>query len=54
VVLPEAGNPQTMINLGPVADLSINRLSLMDGLQCREFSRRKMTDFKLTHYRATT
>jgi hypothetical protein len=28
-----------MINLGPVPDLSIRRLSLMNGLLVREFSR---------------
>ncbi len=41
VVLPEAGNPHTMINLGPVADLSIGRLSPINGLLVPEFSRRK-------------
>src|SRR5947207_1892782 len=34
VVLPEPGSPHTMINLGPVPEISIKTLSLMNGLLC--------------------
>jgi len=45
VVLPEPGNPHTMINLEPVPVLSISGLSLMNGLLVPGvFTREKSTE----------
>src|SRR6266699_791006 len=47
VVLPEPDNPQTMINLGPVLDASIDKLSVMNRFLARRvYSRRERLQVK--------